>query len=79
MMGKVKDLEIEQEEKFSSTHSLFSIQVYDVQFFKTDASGNDIVNADGSTKLFYAPDLDFSHVAEYVEDDDLVECLGMHL
>ena len=49
------------------------IHVYDLQFFKTNESGNDIVNKDGSTKLFHAPDLDFSHVAEYVEYGDLVE------
>tara|TARA_R110000787_G_scaffold275304_1_gene383804 strand:- start:145 stop:315 length:171 start_codon:yes stop_codon:yes gene_type:complete len=49
------------------------IHVYDLQFFKTDESGNDIVNADGSTKLFSAPNLDLilNDFADYVNDGDL--------
>tara|TARA_R110000803_G_scaffold85708_2_gene151991 strand:- start:2031 stop:2207 length:177 start_codon:yes stop_codon:yes gene_type:complete len=49
------------------------IHVYDLQFFKTDDAGDDIVNEDGSTKLFYAPYVDLHGVADGVEEDHLVE------
>jgi len=51
----------------------YSIGVWDIQFFKYDDDGNELLNADGSVKLFDAPKLDMSHFAEYVDDDDLVE------
>ena len=50
------------------------IHVYDLQFFKTDEAGNDIVNKDGSTKLFYAPYVDLHGVADGLEDGDVVGC-----
>ena len=38
-----------------------------------DEEGNEILNKDGSVKVFDAPDLDWSHIAEYVELEDLEE------
>jgi hypothetical protein len=49
------------------------IGVWECTFYKSDADGNELKNADGSIKLFDAPKLDMSHFAEYVDDDDLVE------
>ena len=51
----------------------YSIEVWNVQFYKVDDDGNELLNADGSVKLFDAPKLDMSHFAEYVDDDDLAE------
>ena len=51
----------------------YSIGVWDVKFFKYDDDGNELNNADGSIKLFDAPKLDMSTIADYVDDDDLVE------
>jgi|TARA_R110000803_G_C11799209_1_gene299160 hypothetical protein len=50
------------------------IHVYDLQFFKTDESGNSIVNADGSTKVFYAPYVDLPISTDGLKEVDLVEC-----
>ncbi len=49
------------------------IGVWECTFYKSDADGNELKNADGSIKLFDAPKLDMSHIAEYVDDDDLAE------
>ena len=50
-----------------------TIGVWDCNFCLYDEEGNQILNEDGSVKIFYAPKLDFSHIAEYVELDDLEE------
>ena len=50
-----------------------NIAVWDCTFYLQDDEGNDILNEDGSVKIFDAPKLDFSHIAEYVELDDLEE------
>jgi hypothetical protein len=49
------------------------IHVYDLQFFKTDDAGDDIVNEDGSTKLFYAPYVDLRGAWDGLEEGNLVE------
>jgi len=50
----------------------YSIEVWNVQFYKVDDNGNALLNADGSIKLFDA-DIDVSTIAEDMTDDDLVE------
>ena len=49
------------------------IIVWDCTFAKVDDDGNALLNEDGTVKQFDAPKLDWSHIAEYVEHDDLVE------
>ena len=49
------------------------IIVWDVTFCKMDDNGNLLKNEDGSAKLFYDPKMDFSHIKEYVEEENLVE------
>ena len=50
----------------------YSIEVWNVQFYKVDDDGNALLNADGSIKLFDS-DIDVSTIAEGMSDDDLVE------
>jgi len=50
----------------------YSIEVWNVQFYKVDEDGNELLNADGSIKLFDS-DIDVSTIANGMSDDDLVE------
>jgi hypothetical protein len=50
----------------------YSIEVWNVQFYKVDDDGNELLNADGSIKLFDS-DIDVSTIADGMTDDDLVE------
>jgi len=49
------------------------VVLWECTFFLYDEEGNEILNEDGSVKIFHAPNLDWSHIAEYVELDDLEE------
>ena len=55
----------------------YSTEVVDIQFCKVDADGNELLNANGSVKLFTSSrSMDFSWIAEYVlelDSSDLVE------
>ena len=55
----------------------YSTEVVDIQFCKVDADGNELLNEDGSVKLFTSsPSMDFSWIAEHsleLDTDDLVE------
>ena len=54
--------------------SKYDICVWDIQFCKKDDDGNELLNSDGSIKLFtVVTDIDLSHISEYVEDEDLEE------
>jgi hypothetical protein len=54
--------------------SKYNIGVWDIQFYKKDDDGNNLLNSDGSIKLFtVVTDIDLSHISEYVEDEDLEE------
>ena len=53
-----------------------TVGVWDCTFYLTDDDGNEILNNDGTIKMFDAPDLDWSHIAESVELDDLAEKHG---
>ena len=50
-----------------------NIGVWDCTFYLTDDDGNEVLNEDGTIKMFDAPDLDYSHIAESVELSDLKE------
>ena len=51
----------------------YDIAVWNCTFCLYDEEGNEVLNEDGSVKIFDAPDLDWSHIAEYVELEDLEE------
>ena len=49
-------------------------RVHEFTFSKCYENGDDICNEDGSIKLFTGHrDFDWSHIAESVDDSDLVE------
>ncbi len=50
-----------------------TVLVWECSFNLMDEDDNEVCNEDGSVKIFTAPDLDWSHIAEYVELKDLVE------
>ena len=51
----------------------YSIGVYNLTFYKVDEDGNELRNPDGSVKEFYVDWYDCSHLAEGIDDDDLIE------
>jgi len=52
----------------------YSIGVWDLQFFKVDEDGNELLNKDGSIKLFRDNgELDVGYLTDGLEDDDLEE------
>jgi hypothetical protein len=52
----------------------YSIAVWDIQFYKVDEDGNELLNEDGSVKLFTdGGNMDLSYVGAYVTDDELWE------
>jgi len=52
----------------------YSIEVWDIQFYKVDEDGNELLNEDGSTKLFTeGGNMDVSYLAKHLTDDDLFE------
>lgn len=51
----------------------YSIAVWDIQFYKIDADGNELLNKDGSVKLFNKGRMNFSWVANSANVDELVE------
>ena len=50
-----------------------SVRVWDCTFYLMDDDGNDVLDEDGNVQIYNAPDLDWSHLAEYVVIEDLVE------
>ena len=52
----------------------YSIAVWDIQFYKVDEDGNELLNDDGSVKLFTSSrNMDFSWVAESADANELEE------
>jgi|TARA_R110000851_G_scaffold330413_1_gene503222 hypothetical protein len=52
----------------------YSTEVWDIQFYKVDEDGNELLNADGSVKLFTSSrNMDFSWVADSVTANELEE------
>ena len=53
---------------------MHNIAVWDIQFYKVDEDGNELLNEDGSVKLFTdGGNMDLSYVGAYVTDDELWE------
>ena len=50
-----------------------TVRVWDCTFYLMDDDGNDGLDEDGNVQIYNAPDLDWSHLAEYVAIEDLVE------
>ena len=55
-----------------------NVCVWDVRFYMNDDDGNELLNDDGSVKLFTAPDLNLDVIVQHVEygfvsPDDLEE------
>jgi hypothetical protein len=52
----------------------YSVEVWDIQFYKVDEDGNELLNDDGSVKLFTSSrNMDFSWVAESADANELEE------
>jgi len=52
----------------------YSMAVWDIQFYKVDEDGNELLNDDGSIKLFTGNrNMDFSWVAESADANELEE------
>ena len=54
--------------------SKYNIGVWDIQFYKTDDDGNELLNSDGSVKLFgLKREQDVSFIAEATTEEELEE------
>jgi len=52
----------------------YSVAVWDIQFYKVDEDGNELLNKDGSVKMFTeSRDIDLSWVADSIYEDDVKE------
>ena len=52
----------------------YSIAVYGVHFYKVDEDGNELLNDDGSVKLFFEnSNFDYSYLADSINDNELKE------
>jgi hypothetical protein len=53
----------------------YSIAVWNVQFYKIDEDGNELLNDDGSVKLFSenSENFDYSYLTDSIDDNDLKE------
>jgi hypothetical protein len=49
------------------------VLVWDVRFYKVDEDGREVRNEDSTIRLFVAPKLDWSTIANYAEEEDLEE------
>lgn len=52
----------------------YSIAVWNVWFYKVDEDGNELLNDDGSVKLFFEnSNFDYSYLADSIDADELKE------
>lgn len=52
----------------------YSLAVWDIQFYKVDEDGNELLNDDGSVKMFTeSRDIDLSWVADSIYENDVNE------
>lgn len=50
----------------------YTVFVWDIQFYKVDEDGNELLNDDGSIKLFtQTRDIDLSWIADSVSENDI--------
>ena len=50
-----------------------NVAVWDCTFYVTDDDGNELLNDDGTIKMFDIPNMDWSYVSEFIEFEDLEE------
>lgn len=52
----------------------YEVRVWDIKFYKVDEDGDEVLNDDGSVKLFsQSRDIDLSWVSDSVTEDDIEE------
>ena len=52
----------------------YSVGVWDMTFYVLDVEADDYVrNEDGHSKIFHAPNMDYSYMADGLDVDDLQE------
>lgn len=52
----------------------YSVGVWDMTFYVLDVEADDYVrNEDGNIKIFHAPNMDYSYMADGLDVDDLQE------
>ncbi len=52
----------------------YSVELWDIQFYKVDENGDELLNDDGSVKLFSPTrDIDVSWISDYVYEEDVAE------
>tara|TARA_R110001599_G_scaffold88958_2_gene235980 strand:+ start:3952 stop:4131 length:180 start_codon:yes stop_codon:yes gene_type:complete len=50
----------------------YTVSLWDIQFYKVDEDGNELLNDDGSIKLFtQTRDIDLSWIADSVSENDI--------
>jgi len=50
----------------------YTVSVWDIQFYKVDEDGNELLNDDGSIKLFtQTRDIDLSWIADSISENDI--------
>jgi len=55
-----------------SDNKKYTVSVWDIQFYKVDEDGNELLNDDGSIKLFtQTRDIDLSWIADSVSENDI--------
>ena len=55
-----------------SNDKKYTVSVWDIQFYKVDEDGNELLNDDGSIKLFtQTRDIDLSWIADSVSENDI--------
>ena len=60
-------------EEIKNKYAHCTVLVWECSFNLMDEDDNEVCNEDGSVKIFTAPDLDWSHIAEYPDLEDLKE------
>ena len=56
------------------TDKKYTVSVWDIQFYKVDEDGNELLNDDGSIKMFtQTRDIDLSWIVDSVSEDDIQE------
>ena len=52
----------------------YSVEVWDIKFYKVDENGDELLNDDGSVKLFSPTrDIDVSWISDSVYEEDVEE------
>ena len=55
------------------TKKAYSLEVWEIQFYKVDEDGNPLTDNKGNVQLYNATNYDCSYLAEGLDEDDLEE------